>query len=149
MMAPRIARVERLLSHRPEMIEPSPEATRRVIEALAAHRARAAGPARPFWTGAVAAGVGLAGVLGVLAWNQDRETGAGGTLGKRAGSGSAVRWEAEELRLDPAPALRPVARFVASAIEDPMAEQLESLLADTRRAADLVVGCLPFGGRGG
>jgi hypothetical protein len=47
-------------------------------------------------------------------------------------------------QLDPTPALLPAVRFVATSLDEPIARETESVLEDTRRAADFVVSCLPF-----
>jgi hypothetical protein len=51
--------------------------------------------------------------------------------------------------LDPTPAFDPVTRFVTDTLYSPVRGQIDSLVDDTRRATNLVVGCLPFTSRGG
>ncbi len=45
---------------------------------------------------------------------------------------------------DPAPALIPSARTISVSLQQPLMNEAQSVLDDTRRAADFVVSCLPF-----
>jgi hypothetical protein len=46
--------------------------------------------------------------------------------------------------VDPTPLILPAAQFLANSLDQHLADEAQSVLEDTRKAADFVVSCLPF-----
>jgi len=134
----RAAEVERLLLDRAGVpMEPTPAGLRgRIMEGLReAPAVVRAGPVLWPWFGVAAACVALAGVMIML--------GRQGATGPAPVAGGAAI--TSTVPLEPMGMIR----MVAGSVDGPMMDQADAMLRDTRRATRMVVGIVPFAGRGG